>query len=145
MVHFITCMMSMVDMTSAHQVPFWCSEKLLHPSTLLFTAAVASGLLYHRSYRCTCLNHKLELCVQDSVHQFICRYIECVTSCIREKIASRVAVRGDSGVAYEGKVVGVSKFDFWGKCTIPMLPLAFVLCWFILFILRGSFILHLGV
>ena len=51
-------------------------------------------------------------------------------------------MRGDSGVAYEGKVVGVSKFYFWGKCTIPMLPLAFViiiglyyLYWFILFIL----------
>ena len=38
-------------------------------STLLFTAAVASGLLYH--YRCTCLNHKLELCGQDSVHAHV--------------------------------------------------------------------------
>ena len=36
-------------------------------------------------------------------------------------------MRGDSGVAYEGKVVGVSKFYFWVKCTIPMLPLAFVI------------------
>ena len=29
-------------------------------------------------------------------------------------------MRGDSGLAYEGKVVGVSKFHFWGKCTMSL-------------------------
>ena len=139
MVHFITCMKSMVDTASAYQVP--CL--MLWVSTLLFTGAVASGLLYHWSYRCTCLNHKLELCGQDSVHahmQLSCVYLASIFDVInlyvgilnawhyvREKITSRVAVRGDSGVAYEGKVVGISKFYFWVKCTIPMLPLAFVI------------------
>ena len=41
---------------------------------------------------------------------FILSYIECVTSRTREKIASEVAVRGDGGVAGEGRVVGVPKF-----------------------------------
>ena len=36
------------------------------------------------------------------------------------KIASGVAVRGDSGVAGEGRVVGVPKFHSWGKCTMPL-------------------------
>ena len=27
-------------------------------------------------------------------------------------------MRGDSGVAGEGRVVGVSKFHSWGKCTM---------------------------
>ena len=52
-------------------------------------------------------------------------------------------MRGDGGIADEGRVVGVLKFDSWGKCEIgcPMLPLACVLyC----IILRGSFISHLG-
>ena len=35
--------------------------------------------------------------------------------CISGKIASGVAVRGDSGVAGEGRVVGVPKFHSWGK------------------------------
>ena len=30
-----------------------------------------------------------------------------------------VAVRGDGGVAGEGRVVGVSKFHSLGKCTMP--------------------------
>ena len=29
-------------------------------------------------------------------------------------------MRGDSGVAGEGRVVGVPKFDSWGKCTMPL-------------------------
>ena len=43
-------------------------------------------------------------------------------------------MRGDSGVAGEGRVVGVPKFHSWGKCTMisnqigyPTLPLACVL------------------
>ena len=28
-------------------------------------------------------------------------------------------MRGDSGVAGEGRVVGVPKFHSWGKCTMP--------------------------
>ena len=35
-------------------------------------------------------------------------------------IASGVAVRGDSGVAGEGRVVGIPKFYSWGKCTMPL-------------------------
>ena len=29
-------------------------------------------------------------------------------------------MRGDSGVAGEGSVVGVPKFHSWGKCTMPL-------------------------
>ena len=29
-------------------------------------------------------------------------------------------MRGDSGVAGEGRVVGVPKFHLWGKCTMSL-------------------------
>ena len=29
-------------------------------------------------------------------------------------------MRGDSGVAGEGRVVGVPKFHSWDKCTMPL-------------------------
>ena len=29
-------------------------------------------------------------------------------------------MRGDGGVAGEGRVVGVPKFHTWGKCTMPL-------------------------
>ena len=29
-------------------------------------------------------------------------------------------MRGESGVAGEGRVVGVLKFHSWGKCTMPL-------------------------
>ena len=29
-------------------------------------------------------------------------------------------MRGDGGVAGEGRVVGVPKFHLWGKCTMPL-------------------------
>ena len=29
-------------------------------------------------------------------------------------------MRGDSGVAGEGRVVGAPKFHSWGKCTMPL-------------------------
>ena len=29
-------------------------------------------------------------------------------------------MRGDSGVAGEGRIVGVPKFHSWGKCTMPL-------------------------
>ena len=29
-------------------------------------------------------------------------------------------MRGDGGVASEGRVVGVPKFHFWDKCTMPL-------------------------
>ena len=45
-------------------------------------------------------------------NDFICSYLERVTSRIREKIALQV---GDGGVAGEGRVIGVPKFHFWGK------------------------------
>ena len=37
-----------------------------------------------------------------------------------KKITLEVAFRGDSGVAGEGRVVGIPKFDSWGKCTMPL-------------------------
>ena len=33
-------------------------------------------------------------------------------------MASGVTVRGEGGVAGEGRVVGVPKFHSWGKCTM---------------------------
>ena len=36
------------------------------------------------------------------------------------KIASEVTVRGDSGVAGEGRVVSVPKVHSWVKCTMPL-------------------------
>ena len=75
-----------------------------------------------------------------------------MTSCKRN-IALGDAVRGESGVAGEGRVVGLPKFHSWGECTMPLiistqigcptLPLACVLTYVI--ILCGSFISHLGV
>ena len=29
-------------------------------------------------------------------------------------------MRGEGGVAVEGRVVGVPKFHFWGKCTMAL-------------------------
>ena len=29
-------------------------------------------------------------------------------------------MRVDSGVAGEGRVAGIPKFHFWGKCTMPL-------------------------
>ena len=70
----------------------------------------------------------------DLIH----RHIEHVMLCKRK---NRVAVRrGDSGVAGEGRVVGVAKFHSWGKCTIPLtqigcatVPLARVLYYVFIF------------
>ena len=65
-------------------------------------------------------------------------------------------MRGDSGVAGEGRVVGVPKFHSWGKCTMPLTNinsdwifnassgLYIILVSYISY-LRGSFKLHLGV
>ena len=58
-------------------------------------------------------------------------------------------MRGDSGVAGEGRVVGVPKFHSWVKCTMPLTNInsdwmsnaSSGLC----IILRESFKLHLGV
>ena len=36
------------------------------------------------------------------------------------KIPSGAAVRGEGGVAGEGKLVRVPKFHYWGKCTMPL-------------------------
>ena len=43
-----------------------------------------------------------------------------MTSPKRKRIASRVAVGGDGGVAGEGRVVGVPKFHALGKCTMTL-------------------------
>ena len=40
-------------------------------------------------------------------------------SCKR-KIPSGATVRGEGGVAGEGRVVGVPKFHSWGTCTMPL-------------------------
>ena len=29
-------------------------------------------------------------------------------------------MKGDSGVAGDGRVAGIPKFHFWGKCTMPL-------------------------
>ena len=52
-------------------------------------------------------------------NDFIHRYIECVTSRKRENHFGSHC-EGDSGVAGEGRVVGVPKFHSWGKCTMPL-------------------------
>ena len=39
---------------------------------------------------------------------------------VRGKTAPRVAVKGEGGVAGEGRVVGVPKFHSLGKCTMPL-------------------------
>ena len=79
-------------------------------------------------------------------------------------------MRGDGGVAGEGRVVDVPKFHSWNKCAMPLTninsnwmsnaasglcinlyylyyvgPLFRILGCNISFILRGSFISHLGV
>ena len=69
-------------------------------------------------------------------------------------------MRGEGGVAGEGRVVGVPKFHSWGKCTMPLtniksdwMPNAssgrcinlYYIMLIMLFILRGFFKLHLGV
>ena len=61
-------------------------------------------------------------------------------------------MRGDSGVAGKGRVVGVPKFYSWIKCTIPLTSInsdwmsnGFSGLCIILYYLRGSFKLHLGV
>ena len=102
------------------------------------------------------------------VNDFICTYIERVTS-HKRKIASWVAVRGESGVAGEGRVVGVPMFHSWGNCTMPLTSInsdwmsnassglcinLFILCYIIYtgplvrifgykYYLHGSCILHL--
>ena len=62
-------------------------------------------------------------------------------------------MRGDSGVAGEGRVVGILKFHSWGKCTINEYQLRLDVQHFLwpahyiilhVFILRESFKLHLG-
>ena len=65
-------------------------------------------------------------------------------------------MRGESGVAGEGRVVGVPKFHSWGKCTMPLTNInsdwmsnaSCGLCIILIILvsyLRGSFISHLGV
>ena len=60
-------------------------------------------------------------------------------------------MRGDSSVAGEGRVVGVPKFPSWGMCTMPLTNISSGfnassgLCIIMLYYLRGSFKLHLGV
>ena len=67
-------------------------------------------------------------------------------------------MRGDSGVAGEGRVVGIPKFYSWSKCTMPLtniysdwmsnassgLCIIFVILYWVIY-LRRSFKLHLGV
>ena len=62
-------------------------------------------------------------------------------------------MRGESGVAGEGRFVGVPKFHSWGKCTMPLtninsdwMPNASSgLCINLFIYVTGSFKLHLGV
>ena len=60
-------------------------------------------------------------------------------------------MRGDSGVAGEGRVFGIPKFHSWGKCTMPLTNInsdwmsnaSSGLCIILLFILYYA--VHLGV
>ena len=63
-------------------------------------------------------------------------------------------MRGEGGVAGEGRVFCVPKFHSWGNCTMPLTNInsdgmsnaSCGLCITLLYIiLRGSFKLHLGV
>ena len=65
-------------------------------------------------------------------------------------------MKGDSGVAGEGRVVGIPKFHSWGKFAMPLTNInsdwmsntssgLCIIYIIYLFILRGSFKLHLGV
>ena len=99
-------------------------------------------------------NSALNTCSND----FIRTYIKCVMSRKWENhFVSHCG--GESGVAGEGRVVGVLKFNSWGKCTMPLTNISSD--WNIIFIvlftwvlyfaswgvinLYGSFISHLGV
>ena len=60
-------------------------------------------------------------------------------------------MRCDSGVAGEGRVVGVPRFHSWGKCSIPLTNVnsdwmsnVYSGLSIILFILRRSFVFHPG-
>ena len=57
--------------------------------------------------------------IQIAMLLYIHIYIECGRH-IRGKITLWGTVRGESGVAGEGRVVGVPKFHSWGKCTLPV-------------------------
>ena len=66
-------------------------------------------------------------------------------------MASGIAVKGDGGVASEGRVVGVPKFHFWDKCTMPLANInshwmsnASLACVLYLFIYVGPFFHILG-
>ena len=81
---------------------------------------------------------------------YTCKYIEHVMS-RKRKNHFGVTVTGEGGVAGEGRVVGVPRFHSWGKCTIPLTNInsdwmsnASSGLSIILFILRRSFVLHLG-
>ena len=63
-------------------------------------------------------------------------------------------MRGEGGVAAEGRLVGAcTKVHSWGKCTMPLMNINSVWMsnalwpayYILLFILRRSFKLHLGV
>ena len=65
-------------------------------------------------------------------------------------------MRGDSGVAGEGRVFGIPKFHSWGKCTMPLTNInsdwmsnassgLCIILLFILYYITRSFKLHLGV
>ena len=64
-------------------------------------------------------------------------------------------MKGDGGVASEGRDIGVPKFHSWGKCTMPLtninsdwmsntLPLACVLTYIIYIIYLGPLFRILG-
>ena len=54
-------------------------------------------------------------------------------------------MRVDGGVAGEGRVASVPKFDYWVKCTMASAQIGCSMLPVLWFILRGIFISHLGV
>ena len=88
--------------TSIYQI--MNSEAPLHP-------------LYTRALHARNISTKHDSAL-NTRNDLICGILD-VTS-RKRKIASGVAVRGDSGVAGEGRVVGVPKFHSCGKCTMTL-------------------------
>ena len=96
-------------------------------------------------------------CSAPNTHSndFIRRYNERVTSRKRKNRFVSHCEGCESGVACEGRVVGVPKFHSWGKCTMPLTNInsdwmsnaSSGLCINLhyLYYLRGSFLSHLGV
>ena len=55
--------------------------------------------------------------VARSLHEFICSILN-IWHHVNIKITSGTAIRGEGGVAAEGKLVGIPNLHSWSKCTM---------------------------